>query len=95
MREFEAIKKYYIHDFKAIQDWFGNRGIPIERKDLKEWAFDGDFLFFTCNETAPEEIKPDSAGDVMYCTLDNQWYECEDEMDYKKSPFANKIKGDE
>ena len=92
MKEFLALKKYYIHDFQAIQNWFGNRGVAIERKDLKEWAYDGYFLFFTCTKTAPGEIQPDKDGNVMYCVFDSLYYECEDEKNYKNSPFANKIK---
>lgn len=92
MEEFIAEKTYYIHDYRAICDWFGNRGIPLNKGALKEWCYDGHFLYFLCSKTAPYEITPDYEGEVMTCVFDSLYYECNDQMSYEKSPFANKIK---
>lgn len=90
MKSFWARKEYYINDFRAIQDWFGNRGIPIKEGDLKEWCYDGHFLYFTCAPSAPYEITPcDDDGNVMACVLDSHCYECYEEMDWRNSPFAH------
>lgn len=81
----------YVHDFTAIQDWFGNRGIPLLNGDLKEWCYDGHFLYYTCNPSAPHEIQPDDEGDVVVATLCSNFYEPYTFIEYSKSPFANKI----
>jgi hypothetical protein len=92
MEEFIAKKKYYIHEYSAMQDWFGNRGICLEKGDLKEWCYDGVYLYFTCGNNAPSEITPCEGDDnVMVCVLDSICYECDYEMEYADSPFSNKI----
>lgn len=93
MKKFVAKKVYYVHEYTAIQDWFGNRGIPLKKGDIKEWCYDGNFLYFTCGKNADETITPcDGDNNVMVCVLDSICYECDHEMDYQESPFANKIK---
>lgn len=92
MKNFWARKQYYVHNFKAIQDWFGNRGIAIGQDDLVEWCYDGHFFYFTCTDTAPDEIKPcDGERNVMVCTLNSICYECDHELDWWDSPFSAKI----
>jgi len=91
MKEFEARMTFYVHDFTAIQSWFGNRGIPLLDGDLKEWCYDGRFLYYTCNPSAPDEIKPDDEDDVSKCILHSIHFECEEQIDYSRSPFANKV----
>lgn len=92
MENFFAVKEYYVNEFSAIQDWFGNRGIPLANGDLKEWAIDGHFIYFTCSESAPEEILPcEGDNNCMVCLFHSDCYECYEEMDYDFSPFANKI----
>lgn len=92
MKEFYAKKKYYVHEFQAIEDWFGNRGIPVSRGDFKEWCYDGYFLYWVCNHGAPSEITPEEDGDVMVCVLQSMYYECDHELRYYESPFDNKLK---
>lgn len=91
MKKFIAKKEYYIHEYTALRDWFGNRGIPLEEGDVKEWCYDGHYLYFTCGKDAPELITP-CEGDVTVCVLESICYECDHEIEYSKSPFANKVK---
>lgn len=92
MKEFYSKKKYYIHEYQAIVDWFGNRGIPLNYGDIKEWCYDGHFLYFLCSKHAPEEITPSEIeGGVMMCVLDSMCYECYTEITYQESPFFDKI----
>ena len=93
MTTFIAKKVYHLLAYKAMQDWFGNRGIPLEKGDLKEWCYDGHFLYFTCGKKAPPEITPcDGDDNVMVCVLDSICYECDHEVPYCMSPFANKLR---
>ena len=93
MKKFIAKKEYYIHEYSTIQDWFGNRGVALANGALKEWCYDGQYLYFTCSKKAPELITPcEGDSNVMVCVLDSICYECDHEMEYSKSPFANKVK---
>lgn len=91
MEEFQATKDYCIHAFSAIKEWFGNRGIAVKREDLKEWAYDGDYLFYNCRDSAPEKIKPFHNGDVVYCDFGMRHFEINNEVSYDDSPFSKKI----
>lgn len=92
MRKFISTKEYYIHEYQAICHWFGNRGVEIKKGDLKEWCYDGHYFYFTCTKKSPEIIRPcDGDSNVMVCVLDSICYECDHEMEYEKSPFANKV----
>lgn len=92
MQSFLALRRYYIHDYRAIQDWFGNRGFPLEKGDLKEWCYDGHFLYWLCNDSAPVELTPDEDGNVVFAVLDSLHFEPYAEMPYYESPFANKVR---
>lgn len=93
MKEFKAVKTYYVHEFTAVQNWFRNRGICIKEGDLNEWCYDGIFLYYTCNKKATEHIKPDELyGDVTLHYLVSEFFEPHTVISYKDSPFANKIK---
>lgn len=93
MQHFEARVKFYVHAFSAIQDWFGYRGIALIEGDLKQWCYDGHFLYWQCNPSAPIELHPDDdLEDVGICVLASICFEPYDYMPYDKSPFSNKIK---
>lgn len=96
MKTFDAIKTYHVHEFTAIQDWFGNRGIAIERGDLTEWCYDGYFLYILASATADEVLQPT----VEYCEvvlfiLESEVVEAYEEIEYIQSPFGRKIKSKE
>ncbi len=91
MKKFIATKEYYVHEYGAIMDWFGDRGVPLEQEDIKEWCYDGHFFYFTCGKNAPELITP-CDGEVTVCVFNSICYECDHEIEYSKSPFAKKVK---
>lgn len=91
MKQFDARVTYYVHDFITIQNWFGNRGIPIIDGDLREWCYDGEYLYYQCNPSAPTDMQGDDIEDVIMCVLNSMYFEPYEFMDYSKSPFANKL----
>lgn len=92
MKEFHAKVKFYIHNFQAMQDWFGNRGIEVQEGDINEWCYDGYFFYYTCNPSAPYEIQPEEGEkNCIACIFDSERFKPYEEMDYENSPFANKI----
>jgi hypothetical protein len=93
MKTFDAIKTYHVHEFTAIQDWFGNRGIAIAREDLTEWCYDGYFLYILPSASADEMLHPVKEGcEVVTLIIESECIEICDEMTYNQSPFARKIK---
>jgi hypothetical protein len=93
MKKFISKKEYYIHEYTAIQDWFGNRGLLLQKGEIKEWCYDGHYLYFTCGKNAPELITPYDGEITVYVNiLESICYECDHKIEYSKSPFANKVK---
>ena len=93
MKTFQATKTYYVHEFKAIQDWFGNRGIAVGEDDLKEWCYDGYFLYIVPSDSADEDIRPSEENcDVVVFVLQSEFIETCEEMPYNQSPFALRSK---
>ncbi len=91
MKEFQVMKNYYIHEFSAIQSWFGNRGYVIEEGDLLEWYTDFEYLYYLPNTSCDESLWGDEVTQVVMVPFNSLYLEPFDFIEYKDSPIVKQL----
>ena len=79
--------------YKDLQNWFGERGIELNKGDLKKWGNTNEFIYWIPND---KKCNPNLAHDycqkkygttVIWCALKSICFEVESEDYEDETPF--------
>lgn len=88
------MNKAPFNTFKYLNNFFGDRGEPIFRTWVRDWAVIDDLLYIYWSSIAPFHLHPEHDCNVSWYHWKNLYLEVEDECSFRDSIF-NKEKNDE